>query len=302
MAGPMVRGSSLAFRLACLEYGADIVYSPGLVDLAIQQSSVKREEDGSYSLMKKENKGEKRIFHTTKHEEGKMVLQLVSIDGPNAEKAVNNILELNPAGIDLNCGCPESFACHRGGGSKITLENAVDVVSTISKNFDIPVSVKMRIKNTLDETIQFAKAMENAGAKAITIHGRLAEDKRKGGPDYEHMKLAFEEIKTAAKIGNGGVTSLDSAREMKEKTGCDSVMICSAALKNPSVFSPTPQRKQEVLAKFNEIGRENGIEFIEAKWNISQMLSGCKEFHDFEVNLPTIETWDGFQKELSNYQ
>ena len=298
----MVRGSSLIFRLACLEYGADVVFSPGLVDLAIQQSTVKQESDGSFSLMKQENKGEKRIFHTTKQEEGKLIVQIVSIDGPNAEKAVSNILELKPAGIDLNCGCPESFACHRGGGSKITLENAVDVVSTISKNFDVPVSVKMRIRSTVEETVQFAQAMEQAGAKAITIHGRLAEDKRKGGPDYEHMKLAFQEIKTAAKIGNGGVNSLEEAHQMKEKTGCESVMICSAALKNPSVFATTLEKKETILERFNDIGRENKIEFIEAKWNVSQMLSGCREFHDFEVNLPTIETWDSFHQELLKYQ
>ena len=162
IAAPMVRGSSLSFRLACLEYGADLVFSPGLVDLAIIGSTMEK-DDNNISLIKVENGHNRRIFHTTAEERGKLIIQLITVDGPNAIKAADMCTEF-ASGIDINCGCPESFACHRGGGSKMQLESAVDVVKTLKMNSPLPISVKMRVKDTVEESLQFAKAMVDAGA------------------------------------------------------------------------------------------------------------------------------------------
>jgi tRNA-dihydrouridine synthase 2 len=74
------------------------------------------------------------------------------------------------------------------------------------------------------------------GPSGITIHGRLKEQKNSGLVAFEDMKLVFEHV-TVAKIGNGGIKSREQALVMMETTGCDSVMISSAALKKTHPFS-----------------------------------------------------------------
>ena len=76
IAGPMVRGSSHIFRISCLNYGADIVFSPGLVDLSLINSTRKIEND-HVMLTSDSNGHESIIFQTCESEKGKLVLQLV---------------------------------------------------------------------------------------------------------------------------------------------------------------------------------------------------------------------------------
>ena len=203
-----------------------------------------------------------------------MVLQVVSNDSANAIKAFQ-VLEDVAVGVDLNCGCPESFACHRGGGSAIELETAVDIVKGLSRNTNKPVSVKFRIFQEDEQTIQFAKAIENAGASAITVHGRYKEQKHQGDVHYDKMKLVFEHV-NCCKIGNGGVASKDDAIAMREKTGCSAVMIASAALKNPSVFGNEMVKEIEVLAEMSKIGKLHHLDFSECKFTMQQVVQSVR--------------------------
>ena len=227
IAGPMVRGSSHIFRISCLEHGADVVFSPGLVDLALIKTTRVIEND--HVVFYSESNGHKSaIFQTCASEKGKIVLQLVSNDSANAVLAASHLAQ-DVVAYDLNCGCPESFACHRGSGSAIELDAAVDIVKGLVRNTDKPVSVKFRVLPEVEKSIQFAKAVVDAGASAITIHGRLKEQKHKGAVDYEKMKTVFDSVK-CLKIGNGGVASRSDAEKMvgrlPRRTGssCDRVL------------------------------------------------------------------------------
>ena len=193
IAGPMVRGSSHIFRLSCLNYGADVVYTQALVDLALINSTKKVEND-HVVLYSQSNGHESIIFETCDTEKGKLVLQIASNDAANAIKSYEKLAD-QVVGVDLNCGCPEKFAVHRGTGSAIELETAVDIVKGLSRNISKPVSVKFRIFPEDEKSIQFAQAVENAGASAITVHGRLKEQKHEGNVNYEKMKLIWKKQK-----------------------------------------------------------------------------------------------------------
>ena len=237
-AGPMVRASNLPFRLMCLENGADGVYGPATSCDAIIASHYNKEED-PYTMYFGWPSNPHVHFHTAPEEKGKLVFQILANDPNKAVEAAKTVVQFADA-IDLNCGCPESFATSRNTGSALMSEPELvsNVVSALRRNFSIPISVKHRIHHNIEESIQFAVACQNAGASAIAVHGRLKEQKNKGSVAYDNMKLVFDHI-NVAKIGNGGVKNREMAQEMMEKTGCDSVIISGAALKNPTIFSKT---------------------------------------------------------------
>lgn len=274
IAGPMVRGSSHVFRMACLSHGADVVYSQGLVDIKLADSQ-RRDENGHTVFFSESNGHSEVVFRTCADERNCLILQLVSNDSATAIRAIQNAGDV-AAGFDLNCGCPEHFAVHRGCGSSMQLEQAVDIIKALARATPKPVSVKFRVQEDVEQSIQFAQAMESAGAAAITVHGRLKEQKHKGTVDYAKMKQIFDSVKIF-KIGNGGITSLVEAQRMKEETGCHSVMICNAALKNPSVFSPTMLTEAEALRDMVSVGKKHDIPFNECKWSLQQIIAGKKD-------------------------
>ena len=82
--------------------------------------------------------------------------------------------------IDINMGCPAPKVVKNGDGSKLLLspELVEDIVKNVVKNTDKPVTVKIRkgwdSKNI--NAVEIAKIIEEAGASAITIHGRTREE------------------------------------------------------------------------------------------------------------------------------
>ena len=273
-AGPMVRASNLPFRLMCLENGADGVYGPATSCDSILASHYDKSEN-PYVMYFGWPDHPHVHFHTAPEEEGKLVFQLLANDPNKAVEAAKIVAQFADA-IDLNCGCPESFATSRNTGSALMKEPELvaSVVSALRRNFSLPISVKHRIHTNIEESIQFAVACQNAGASAIAVHGRLKEQKNKGNVAYDDMKLVFDHI-NVAKIGNGGVKNRQMAQEMMEKTGCDSVIISSEALKNPTIFSKTYVEKNPLLLarRYIDIAIEHGCDDRhEWSWHVSTML------------------------------
>jgi tRNA-dihydrouridine synthase len=193
-------------------------------------------------------------------------------DPSTAVRAVEKVVHFSAA-IDLNCGCPESFATTRGAGSALMNDpqTVTEIVTALRRNFNVPVSVKHRIHKDVQKSIQFAVACQNSGASAVTIHGRLKEQKNTGEVAFNDMKLVFDHL-TVAKIGNGGIKSREEAALMMKATGCDSVMISSAALKNPSVFRAEPLDVVTVAKRCVDIAQECCGERREWRWLLNTML------------------------------
>ena len=144
--------------------------------------------------------------------------------------------ELGAAGIDINMGCPVRKIITGGAGSALMKnpEQAAKIIKSVKNAVKLPVSVKFRKgwdNNSVNAT-DFAKMCEASGAEFITVHGRTRAQGYSGTADWNIIK----EVKTAVKIpvvGNGDVTSPQSAAEMIKQTGCDGVMIGRAALGAP---------------------------------------------------------------------
>ena len=154
--------------------------------------------------------------------------------------------------LDLNCGCPVPKIVRNGEGSALLkrLDVLYDCVAAMVAGAqmgagELPetdtapkrVTAKIRMGFARGENVaaEAAKAIEAAGAAAVTVHGRTREQFYEGTADWN----VIAEVKKAVDIpviGNGDVRSGEDALRMMDETGCDGVMIARGALGNPWIF------------------------------------------------------------------
>ncbi len=138
--------------------------------------------------------------------------------------------------IDINMGCPATKIVKNGEGSALMLnpQLASEIVRTIKKEVNIPVTVKFRKgydKNNIN-AVEFAKALEEAGADSITIHGRTREQMYEGKADWDIIKKVKENVNIPV-TGNGDIFTPEDAVRMVELTNCDAVMVARGVMGNP---------------------------------------------------------------------
>lgn len=158
-----------------------------------------------------------------------------------AEQAAR-IVERRPgdvALIDINMGCPMAKVTAKGEGAALmrTPAHAAEVVRRVADACDVPVTVKMRAGWAEGErnAVEFARAMEVAGAAAVAVHGRTREQYYRGRADWS----VLADVKKAVGIpviGSGDVFSAADARAMLDETGVDAVMVARGARGNPWIF------------------------------------------------------------------
>ena len=154
--------------------------------------------------------------------------------------AAKKALEFNPDFIDINMGCPAPKVASSGGGALLMKDPvlAANIVKAVAEVSTVPVTVKMRSgwdDNNIN-AVELAKRCEDAGASAITVHGRTKVQMYAPPVNTDIIRQVKQAVSIPV-IGNGDVIDGISAARLMEETGCDMVMLGRGALGRPWVFS-----------------------------------------------------------------
>ena len=213
--------------------------------------------------------------------------------------------------VDINMGCPVNKITKNGGGSSLLRqpEVAEAIVRAVVQAVDVPVTVKTRIGWTDKEIniLDFAKRMEDAGAKMITIHGRTRAQGYNGNARWEWIGRV-KEILSIPVIGNGDIFSVEAAVRCLEETGADGIMCSRGTLGYPFLvgeidyflktgeekLAPTPVQRlecaREHLQALWEYKGDRGIR--QARKHMTWYAKGFMGAAELRGQLAVVETLD----------
>lgn len=219
---PMAGVSDLAYRVIAKKMGASLTTAEMVSAKGLYYRNEKTKE-----MLKIDS------------DEHPVALQLFGSDPDIMAWGAKIMEQAGPDFIDINMGCPMQKVVKNGDGSALmkNIPLAAAVIRAMVKAVHTPVTVKMRLgwsRDTLN-AVELAQAAEEAGAAAITVHGRTREDFYTGKADWKEIKKVVDAVKIPV-IGNGDVTDGKSAKDLMEETGCAAVAIGRAAWGNPWIF------------------------------------------------------------------
>ncbi|MCL2889495.1 MAG: tRNA dihydrouridine synthase DusB [Eggerthellaceae bacterium] len=223
---PMAGLTGEAFRGLCIEQGADFGYTEMVSAEGLFYGSAKTRE--MLRLAANEGMVAVQLFG---HRPLSLASEAAWIQEQMGEKLVC---------IDINMGCPARKIVGKGDGCALMNDPqlAAAIVAAVVLAVDVPVTVKFRRGYHIGEesAVEFAQVIEEAGAAAVAVHGRYAQQYYQGRADWQVIARVKQAISIPV-IGNGDVVCAESALAMKRETRCDAIMIGRGAQGNPWVFA-----------------------------------------------------------------
>ena len=226
-------------------------------------------------------------------------------------------LEISHAAIlDINMGCPVGKIVKSGDGSALmkTPELAGKIIEAVCRSVPVPVTVKFRKgwDNGSVNAVEFAEICEQAGASALTVHGRTRAQLYSGRADREIIR----EVKKAVSIpvtANGDIFSGEDAVKMMQSTGCDMVMIGRGCFGDPWLFAradaairgeeepalpPLNVRMDAAVRQIEDLAAQRGehAAYLEARHQLPWYLHGVPYSGVYRQQLVHVDTLDEIRK------
>ncbi|KAJ9638161.1 tRNA dihydrouridine synthase [Knufia peltigerae] len=148
--------------------------------------------------------------------------------------------------VDLNLGCPQGIARHGHYGAFLQedWDTIYNMINKLHKELSVPVTAKMRILETREKTLEYAKMILSAGASILTVHGRRREQKghNTGLADWSMIRYLRENLPADTVIfANGNILNSGDLEACLEATGVDGVMSAEGNLSDPTIFALPPK-------------------------------------------------------------
>ena len=210
------------FRILCRKLGAGLAASEMLT---------------SDTRLWSTSKSRRRMSHEGEPEP--RVVQLAGSESQALAEAARMNVDLGAQIIDLNMGCPAKKVCGKLCGSALLQNEALvaEILAAVVAAVSVPVTLKIRTgwdRNNRNG-VRIAKIAEDAGIRALAVHGRTRADFYAGEAEYETIR----NIKSAVRIpifANGDIKTPQKAREVLDFTGADGVMLGRASHGAPWIF------------------------------------------------------------------
>ena len=219
---PMAGVTDWAFRTICARLGAGVTVT---------------EMVSSRALCYKDQKSAKLI---RKNEGSVCGAQIFGNDPEIMAKGAILALEISGCDfIDINMGCPMPKIAGSGDGCGLmrTPELAADIVRSVVRAVNVPVTVKCRLgwdKGSIN-VLDFTKRMEDAGAAMVAVHGRTRSMLYSGTADWDMIHKVKEQLSVPV-IANGDITDGQAAVRCLKRTGADGLMIGRSTFGDPWIF------------------------------------------------------------------
>lgn len=305
---PMAGTSNYAYMKICEEMGVGYAITE-----LMSAESIVRENKKTFDMLK----GLDRLN----------IPFAIQIFGSNAKVISDAAIIINrmyPMSIiDINMGCPVPKVSLRSQAGASLLKDpkkVFDIVSTVVKSVNVPVTVKIRSgwdHNSIN-AVEIAKVCESAGASLITIHGRTRSDGYSGNVDLDIIKKVKEAVNIPV-AGNGDIKDIYSAKHMLDETGVDYLMIGRKVLGNPWIFreinkyletgeiipKPTEKEKIDMAIKhinyLREVKNDRQV-LLESRTNLSFYLKGMNRSSEIKNKIYTLTDIFDIIKLLENYK
>lgn len=292
---PMEDVSDPPFRSICKELGADVVYTEFI-------SSEGLIRDAAKSIQKLD------IYE----KERPVGIQIFGANLESMLRTVEIVEQSEPDFIDINFGCPVKKVVSKGAGAGILKDIPLmeKITREMVRHTRLPITVKTRL-GWDDESIYIldvAERLQDAGVKALAIHGRTRSQMYKGSATWEPIAEVKNNPRMFIPIfGNGDVDSPEKAMLMRDKYGLDGAMIGRASIGNPWFFNqvkhffktnthlepPTMEERIRVVRKHLETAIAwNGVQagLLETRRHYSNYFKGYPDFKEYRTRMVTAAT------------
>ncbi|MFH1457493.1 MAG: tRNA-dihydrouridine synthase family protein [Patescibacteria group bacterium] len=276
---PMAGWTDPAFRLICLENGADIIYT----------------EMVSVEALWRKNKKTLDMLKTLPQEKN-VILQLFGSKPESFKKALKIINFSSFSGIDINLGCPAHKVTKTGSGVALmdNKEIAREIIETTINNINLPVSIKIRsqVKNT--SAIDFIKYIKNLNISAVMIHGRSLKQGFSGEINFEIIKNIKKLLPDIPVLANGGLNTPEDIKNILIKTNADGVGIARGAWGNPFIFDNIKKyiknttRPVPTLNKIKKTAVQHATYFLKYNQNLIPLRKQLLQYFKGQKNASKI--------------
>lgn len=219
---PMAGVTDLPFRQLCRGFGAGLTVSEMVTaDTRLWHT----------------DKSRRRLPHASEPEP--RAVQIAGSDPGMLAHAARENVRLGAQIIDINMGCPAKKVCRQAAGSALLANEKLvaAILSTVVSAVDVPVTLKIRTGSTPGSRngVTIARIAEDAGIKALAVHGRTRACKFGGHAEYDTIAAIVQAVEIPV-IANGDIDTPQKARDVLAYTGAQAVMIGRAAQGRPWIF------------------------------------------------------------------